>query len=197
MSTTQRKMTSASVKAIMSKRTIVTNEHVGHKVKITVQGDGNVIDVKDKAGELVMSAVEEGTVLQKKIFNCRAASALAMRNPRNIEFLKAGLAAEKAGDAEGAHENFNKYLNATQISFGVLLPSNTAEKIGNGQEIAAVVERVDTENGSLLTLDSSTISMVAPTTLSAAAFDLSDFIEEEEETPAPVVKAPKAKASKA
>lgn len=173
-----RLLTSASVKSIMSKRDLVPSASVGRKVVLTVQGNGNVIDVKDKDGKPVLSSIpgQEGTILQKKIFNVKANSEVAMRNERTRNHFIAGMTAEKQGDAELASEEFNTYLNGTQMSFGILLPSATADALSNGVDIAAKVIKVDTDNGSLLTIDPSTISVKEPDFLDAGTtFSLEDF----------------------
>lgn len=192
--TTQRKLTQAGVKGIMTKRIMVPANAVGKRVKFLVQGNGNTVDVKNKEGDFVTSTIPgyEGTVLQKKIFNLRANSAVAMSNTRNRQYLIDALKAEKAGDAEKAHELFNEYLNSTQMSFGILLPSNIADKLSAGVEIAATVTEVTTENGSLLTIDPSTISIVEPEVYGSTSFDMSDFIEDDEEEPVEVEEAVKA-----
>lgn len=191
MNTTQRSMTSTSVKAIMQKRSTIPATAEGQRVKFLVQGNGNVIDVKDKEGKLVLSSIPgyEGTVLQKKIFNLRANSAIAMQNERTRGYILNALKAEKAGgkitlDVDGkpveftASDLFNDYLNSTQMSFGILLPSTIADKLASGVEIAATVVKVDTDNGSLLTIDPSTISIVEPEVYGATAFNLADFMED-------------------
>lgn len=191
MNTTQRNMTSASVKAIMSKRSTIPETAVGKRVKFLLQGNGNTIEVKDKDGELVMSSIPgyEGTVLQKRIYNLRANSAVAMHNQRTRQYLIDALAAEKAGEGAKAHELFNEYLNATQMSFGILLPATIVEKLASGVEIAATVTRVDTDNGSLLTIDPSTISIVEPESYGSVEFNLEDFAKEIKE---PAAEEPKA-----
>ena len=170
-------MTSTSVKSIMNKRSTIPAEAENKRVKFLVQGNGNVIDVKDKEGEFVMSTIPgfEGTVLQKKIFNLRANSGVAMASERNRQYLIDALKAEKSGDTAKADELFNQYLNSVQMSFGVLLPSAIADKLASGVEIAATVVKVTTENGSLLTIDPSTISIVEPETYGTTAFNLEDF----------------------
>ena len=177
MSTQKRLMTSASVKSIMSKRITVPAEASNKRATFTIQGDGNVIDVKDKDGELVTSTIPgyEGTVLQKKIFNLQANSAIAMANPRTRQFIIDGLKAEKAGDSAKADELFNSYLNGAQMSFGVLLPSAVVDQLKKGVEIAARVVTVTTENGSLLTIDPSTITIMEPERYGATTFNLEDF----------------------
>lgn len=186
--TTQRKRTQAGVKGIMTKRILVPANAVGKRVKFLVQGNGNIVDVKNREGELVTSTIPgyEGTVLQKKIFNLRANSAVAMSNTRNRQYLIDALKAEKAGDQEKANELFGEYLNATQMSFGILLPSAIADKLSAGVEIAATVTEVTTENGSLLTIDPSTISIVEPEVYGSTSFDMNDFIEDEEDEKDPV-----------
>lgn len=175
-------MTSASVKSIMSQRTLIPTSSVGKRVKVSVQGNGNTIDVKDSEGEFVQSATEPGTVLQKRIFNCKANSQLAMLNTRNRETLQAALKAEKDGNLDKASELFSEYLNKTQVSFGVLLPSATAGKLSNNVEIAAEVQEITTEKGSLLTLNPSTISIVEPEAFGKTVFNLADYEEAPAET---------------
>lgn len=189
MSTQTRTIDLASVKSIMTKRILVPSDAEGKLVKMFIQGNGNIVDVKNKEGELVTSSVkgQEGVVLQKKIFNLRAASQLAMSNPRNRQFLIDGLAAEKAGDTAKAHELFNAYLNATQVSFGVILPSPIAEKLSTGVQVQAVIAKVTTENGSLLTIDSSTLSVVAAENYGTATFDLDDFMTAKETTASEII----------
>lgn len=181
---TARKMTSQSVKAIMNQRVLIPETAVSKRVKLAIQGNGNTIDVKDKDGNFVASAADPNLVLQKRIFNCKANSGLAMGSERNRKLLKDAIAAEKAGDADKAHELFNEYLNRVQLSFGILLPSAVVEKLASGVEIAASITKVTTENGSLLTIDPSTISVVEPETYGKTTFSLEDFAGDEDETPA-------------
>lgn len=173
-------MTIASVSAIMKKRSTIPAEAENKRVRFLIQGNGNVIDVLDKEGNPVTSTIEgyEGTVLQKKIFNLRANSGVAMSNSRTRQYLLDGIKAEKAGDKEKAHELLNQYLNSAQMSFGVLLPSAVADKLTSGMEIAAQVVKVTTENGSLLTIDPSTISIVEPEVYGATTFNMEDFVAE-------------------
>jgi hypothetical protein len=170
---------SASVKAIMNRRNLTKTSKVGENEVFTIQGDGNVIDVRNAAGELVTSTIPgyEGTVLQKKIFNTKSNSQLAMSNERTRNYLIDGLKAEKAGDKEKAHELFNKYLNACQVSFGVLLPSPVADTLVSGSRIAADIALVTTENGSLLTIDTSTIMVKQAGIQDKTTFNLEDFEE--------------------
>jgi hypothetical protein len=178
---TQRNMTLQSVKSIMNKRTLIPQEAVGKRVKLAIQGNGNTIDVKDKEGKMVASIVDPSLVLQKTIFNTKANSGLAVSNERNRQILKDAVAAEKAKDFEKAHDLYNQYLNATQLSFGILLPSSIIAKLASGVEIAATVEQVTTDNGSLLTIDPSTISIVEPEVYGKTTFDMEAFMDEAEE----------------
>jgi len=177
MTTEQRPMTRSSVNSIMKKRIAIPTDAVGHKVKFTIDGNGNVQDVKNKAGELVISTIAgyEGTVLQKKIFNLKAYWTSALTNERNRQFLKDAILAEKAGDTQKASELYRQFLNATQMSFGILLPSSVADRLAKGVEISATVEKVTTENGSLLTIDASTISIIEPKVYGTTSFDSDDI----------------------
>lgn len=191
MNTTQRRMTAASVKAIMQKRITIPAEAAGKKVQLTVQGTGNVINVLDKDGKEVESLTEPGTKLQKKIFNVKANSAIAQQNPRNKEYLMNGLKAEKLG-ADGevfgllrgeekmwpAHDWYNAYLNAVQISFGILLPNKVADKLSDNTDISGRVDLIETENGKLLTIDGSSISVLEPEVYGTTSFDLNELMGE-------------------
>jgi hypothetical protein len=177
---TQTQVTKKMVQSIMSNRNQVTEQHVGKKLKLTIVGGGSPAqDVKTKDGELVQSVVETGTVAQKVIFNLNASSSIAMANPINRQLLKDGVNADIAGEAEVAHENFRKYLNATQISFSVFTTDRVLDKLGDRVDITAEIVKITTENGSLLTIDPKTIKVVeydAPSKV-AFSFDL------DEETP--------------
>lgn len=191
---TKTPMTSSSVKAIMTKRSLVATASVGKSIFLTIQGNGNVIDVIGKDGQPVMSSIkgQEGIVLQKHIFNCKAASQLAMADPFVQGLFKSGLAAEKAGGsfigkltrdpnevaaAHTADEYFSEYLNRTQVSFGVLLPSTKVDNLSDGVEIAAKVQEITTDNGKLLTIDASSIRVVEPDVAPTVSFDMSMFEE--------------------
>lgn len=169
-----------SVQTIMNTRVLITNEMIGKRVRLLIQGNGNVIDVTRKDGSIVTSTVpgHEGTVLQKKIFNVRANAARSMKTPLQLEDLRAALAAEKAGDTAKASELFNKYLNRAQISFAILLPSPLESKLANGVEIAGTIQLIETDNGSLLTIDPSTISVVDPEVAGRTTFSLEDIFAE-------------------
>lgn len=199
MNTTRRLMTLASVKSIMQGRIAIPADAEGRTFSFTVQGDGNVIDVKNKAGELVESVVEPGTVLQKKIFNTRANSQLAMSSSRTQSYLAEGRKFEAAGDAVKADEAYNNFLNACQITVGILLPSAIAGKLANGIRFSGTVTKVTTENGSLLTVDPTSIAVLAPEIASKTVFNIEDFEAPASETPEEIaarLKAEKANAKK-
>lgn len=178
---TRQLLTMASVAAIINKRTPIAESNVGRSTVLTIQGRGNVLDVLNKEGEFVVSA-STGEILQKKIFNCKAVSRLALKNERNVKLMQDGIAYEKAGDAAKADECYVEFLNKVQLSFGVLLPSAVADKLDNGVEISAKIQRVDTEKGSLLTLDSSTIAIKEPDVITDSVnFNLDAFMPKTEE----------------
>ena len=178
----QRAITSQSLKKIMEKRVTIPASAASKAVKVYIQGDGNIIDVRDKNGDVVTSTIpgEEGTVLQKKIFNLKANSGVALTNAAVRQLIIDGLAAEKAGDVYKADELFTEYLNKTQMSFSVIIPNAVASRLGNNVQIAGQVQLITTDNGSLLTLDPSTVSVVEAETFSATEFNLNDFMAAEE-----------------
>jgi len=181
----QRLINMASVKAIIQQRIAVPESAVGgKKILLTIQGDGTVLDVQDKKGNYVASAADPDLVLQKKIFNVKANSVLAMGLKVNKDLLAAGVAAEKAGEAEEAHKHFSAYLNAVQISFNILLPNRLEAKLADGVDISARVQKITTDNGSLLTIDPTTISVMEPEVLGKTAFSFDEFMPTAEETPA-------------
>lgn len=200
MAQTNRDINLASVKSIMQKRALITNEMVGKLVEAFIQGNGNTIDMKNGNGELVESVVEPGTVARKTIYNLKANSALAMQNERNRNILRAGATAEKTGakvkfdlgDGEkeySATELLSTYLNRVQLSFSVVLPSSIVANLGNGVLIKAIVQRIDPtperkaaepNAAPVLTIDPSTISLVAAQALSATTFDIDDILGEDE-----------------
>lgn len=173
MANNARILTAKSVQSIMNKRVLVSKSKEGVKVLLTVQGDGNWMDVTDKEGNFVMSATDSGVILRKKIFNLQATSEIATKNPIFVKLLIDGLKAERAGKADEASDFFNEYLNKTQLSFSVLDNQAVLTKIVNGVEIAAKIQLVTTDNGELLTIDPSTISIKEPEILKTTVFDLS------------------------
>jgi len=198
MSQQARLINMASVKAIMQQRIAVPETVIGgKKILFTIQGNGTQLDVQDKEGNYVSSAADPEVILQKKIFNVRANSVLAMGLKINRDLLAAGVAAEKAGDLETAHENFSKYLNAVQISFNILLPNKLEPKLSDGVEISARVQKITTDNGSLLTLDPATITVVEPEYLGKTTFSFDEFMPAEEEIPAAEAQTPAAESLKA
>lgn len=164
-----------SVKSIMNNRVLIPQSAPGKKFRLDVQGDGTIVDVINKVGEAVLSTIagEEGTLLRKKIFNVRANSEIAMKSARNVQSLRDGVAAEKLGNMQAAHEAFNAYLNSCQISFGIILNSTggIVDQLSNGVEIAATITRINTDNGSLLTIDPKTIAIMAPEVAGKTSFD--------------------------
>ena len=169
-----RPSTLASVQNIMNSRRLVTEDMAtnGRLVVFTVRGKGTVLPVKTKAGDDVPAADGSGEQLMKRIFNVVANSQLAINNKRNQDLLRAGYAAEQAGDTAKAEELYNEYLNAIQVSFNVLSTSSAFNKITDGDQIKASVAKVTTENGSLLTLDAKSIAVVAPEMAGATKVDL-------------------------
>lgn len=175
------------VAAIMNSRLLITTASIGRTVLLAIQGNGNTLEVKDKNGDNVASYDGSGEIFEKKIFNCKANSEIAMRNPINKQTLRDAVASEKAGNVEKAAELYNTYLNKVQLSFNIPLPSKLADRLGDRDDIAAKVQEIKTEKGSLLTIDPKTIKVMEPTVLATTKFSL-DMDDEDEEDVDDVIK---------
>jgi hypothetical protein len=167
-----RKLNLDAVKNIFNSRANVTKGLVGKRVILTVQSPGTEIEVKNKEGENVMEAGTDDTLLMKKIFNCKANSAVAIANDRNREILKSANELEKSGSIDKAHDGYNDYLNKVQLSFSVLSTQSIFNKIQQGCEVAGQVQLISTENGEILTLDPKTITVQEPERVGSSSFDM-------------------------
>lgn len=184
----QNPLNSKAVKGIMQKRILIAESHVGKRIFLTVQGNGTVIDVTNAKGELVQSVREPGTVLQKKIVNFRANSAVAMANPDNRKLLFDAITAEKAGDTQKADELFSSYLNKVQISYGLLLPATISDQLTSGCDISAKIQKITVKNadgsvkGHIFTLEDGSINIMAPEVAGMTSFSFPDEEEDDETT---------------
>lgn len=171
--------------AFFNSRGLVKVAHVGKRFKFFVSTNGNIIDVTDKEGNMVREINNADVVLRKKIFNIKANSEAAVLAAPNAQLRRDALAAEKAGDAEKASELFNQFLNKVQFSFSVLSTSKLFDTLTGGMEITAEVQEVVTDNGKLLTLDPSSITIVETESIGKNSNTMlwtGDEPEEEEET---------------
>lgn len=166
---------------LMTKRGLVDESMVGRKYIFTIRGNGTVVDVKTKEGELVQSVVEPGTVFQTRIFNLQAKSAIALKNPANHVLAAAGIAAERMGNYEEADKQYQAFLNATGVSFNIPTTNRLTDRLGDQVDIEAKVIKITTDNGSLLTIDSSTIRVIEPEVLSTSVFSFDVFAPKVEE----------------
>lgn len=148
-----------SVQNIINSRATITEQMEGSFQVLTVRGNGNIIPVKTKDGELVPAADGSGVMLEKRILNCVCNSGIAMKNERNQATLREAYAAEKAGNLDKAAELYNTYLNKTQVSVSVLSTSALFNKIQDGDQVKGKVQKITTENGSILTLDPKSLSI--------------------------------------
>lgn len=165
--------TSKTVLSFMNSRTLIQATDEGKRVQLVVRGNGSQPqDVKTKDGVLVRSVVDTDLVFQVIIFNTNSNSGIAMMNDLNKTLLKEGMVAEKTGNKELAHAKFNEFLNAVAVSFNVPTTSSILEKLQDRVHIAATVVKITTPNGSLLTIDPKSISVLAPEKLVATAFTL-------------------------
>lgn len=146
-----------AVQNIISKRKTIRLSDINSLIKVHIQSNGGTtLPVTDKSGMPVMGS--NGQPLYKTIYNVAANSQIAMTNERNRKLLSDAVQAESAGEMVQATELFNKYLNAIQVSFNVLLTGANPVKFGKNDQIKATVQLITTENGQLITLDK--VSMV-------------------------------------
>lgn len=181
-------ITSKQVLAFMNSRTLIQSSDEGKRVQLVVRGNGTDIIVKNKDGEAVQSVIEPGTAFEVRIFNTNSNSSIAMGNDRNKMLLKEGLTAEKAGNKELAHEKFTAFLNAVAVSFNIPVTSSIVSKLADRVHIAGTVVKITTPNGSLLTIDPKSISVLNPEKLSATSFVLP--VDETEESTDVVISTP-------
>lgn len=179
MAQARRLLTRQSVINIMNQRMTAPESLVGKSVALTIEGNGAIFDVVTKGGELVASVAGDGTNFQKKIFNTKANSGIAMSNVRNAEFKAAGRKAELSGQAEEADKQYQAFLRAVQLDFSVPTTNPIVDKLSNGVEISAKLLKITTDNGVLLTIDPATIRVLDPVVLAKTTFSFDD-----EESPA-------------
>lgn len=173
------KFTVKTLEAIFNKRKMASSALVGRKIVVTIQGDGNVVDAQDASGNPVPSV--NGGILQKRVFNTRANSEVAVRNQRNRDILAQIKIANKSGDENKVDELVNEYLNKVQLSFNVLSGSAFFEEgvLQNGAEISATLQEITTPKGSFMTLDPSSISVLKPATLGESKFSFDMDLEDD------------------
>jgi hypothetical protein len=116
------------------------------------------------------------TPLNKRIYNIRANSQMAMQNKRNQDILHAAVKAEAEGKTEEASALLNDYLNKTQASFSYLLNPGTANKeFYDGQLVEGEVSQVTTDKGTTVVLENVRAVLVAKVG-ATPAFTLSDLL---------------------
>ncbi len=160
MTTNRRPLNSEAAEKIFNKRAgvkAIEPKDIGKRDNFRVNGPGNDIDVKDKDGNFVMSVVEPGKILRKRIYNVTAVSMVALANPLIMDLYKQAQAEEAAGNTESASQLYNEFLNKCTISFGVLHPLPTEfQTLTKGDIVKGTVDMLTPEKdgtkGNLITL---------------------------------------------
>jgi len=166
-----------AVENIMSKRGKLDASLEGRKVRFTVTTNGNpFIVVRKNTGEVVESIVEPGTPFEKMIYNLDANSSLAMANKLNWAIAADATKLEAAGDFAGAHAKYNEFLNKMQVSFSIPVTNPIWRQIGRNVDIEGRVQKITTANGSLLTLDPTSIRVIQAAELAKTGFSFDDFL---------------------
>lgn len=173
-STTRRLIDTKGFMAILNKRKTLKTTHIGAQVVLTVQGTGQFLP---KGYQYAGPTGARENMFDRTIYNLQANSQLSMLRPETKKILNEAIKAESAGDMETATDLFNEYLNAIQVSFSVIEPSN--RKFNSGDMVTAVVADVLAASGErqLVVND---VRYKAPLNVEATAFELSDLLFEEE-----------------
>jgi hypothetical protein len=153
---------------INKKRKTLKLSHVGEQVTLTISGDRD-----GNAGTFIAADPAKNQPFDKIVYSVRASSILKMSNPANRELFTKGVQAESAGNLEEAHEYYQQYLNAIQMSFNVI--AGRGRQYRKGDAIKAKLILVDTKSGSkALALDE--VEYQAPIQVEATEFDVTDLI---------------------
>lgn len=171
----QRAVDSKLVIAIMSKRALLKLSDAGSLMQFIIQG---VPQFLPKGHKYVTNGVARENGFDRTIYNLRASSAIAMAD--NKALFSEALKAEGAGEVEKAHDLFNDYLNATQISFSIIENDRgTTRKFQNGDVVKAIVGTAinQTTNATSIIVDN--VVAVAAVTAAPVRFSVEDLMAEE------------------
>lgn len=157
--------------AILNKRITVTPADAGSSLQLSIQGSGQFLA---KGHKYTVAGAERENGFDRTIYNVRASSSLLMTLADNKRLFTDGMKAESTGDAQAAHDLFNAYLNATQLSFSVIMPSSRVYH--SGDDIKARITSVVSLAG-VTSLQLDDVSYVAPKVKLATKFEVSDLIE--------------------
>lgn len=171
---TRRLIDTKGFMAILNKRKTVKLTHVGNQVVLTVQGTGQFLP---KGYKYQGPAGATENLFDRTIYNLQANSQLSMLRAENKAILTDAIKAESTGDMESATDLFNDYLNAIQISFSVIEPSN--RKFASGDQVTAIVAEATNAAGErqLVVND---VRYKAPVSIEATTFALSDLLAVED-----------------
>lgn len=160
---------SRSAIAILNRRTTVTPAHVGSSLRLAIQGTGQFLP---KGHKYAVNGQETENQFDRTIYNLKASSSLLMafNKPLFTEAMKA----ESAGDVNKAHDLFNSYLNAVQLSFSVIEPSS--RKFSSGDDVKAHVQMATSKAGNQ-SIQVDSVSYIAPVVVAPSKFDVTDLIE--------------------
>lgn len=194
MATIKNPLTLASIKNITAKYGVVKSSNVGDVMKHTIESVSNPFDVKNGAGELVSEYGNSDSILRKKIVTFKAISEVG--HAYAAKLIAEAFAAEKAGDADAAHELYQEYLNKARFSTSILSTEPGFElDLQRGDRVSVEVEEYEGEKGNILRGTGKTLRVIAP--VEAAKANLDSFftsIEDSYVEPAPVIEPAKATA---
>ena len=168
---TGRKLDSKAFSAILGARKLIKLEHIGRQVSLFIQGKGQYLP---QGYQFAGATGLTENAFSRTIYNVAANSQLAMLRPENKAILTEAMKAESAGDTDAAHDLFNEYLNAVQVSFSVIEPSN--RQFTSGNNVTAIVAEYTNPNTQVRSLVINDIRYVPPVELEAVKFSITDLI---------------------
>lgn len=169
-----RKVDSKLAISIINRRATLKVTDAGRLMQFIVQGGGQFLP---KGHKWMTGDVERENQFDRTIYNLKANSAIAMQANKGL-FTEA-LKAESAGDTDKAHDLFNEYLNAIQISFSVIDNGNgRSARFNNGSVVKAIVGTSVSALTNATSIIVDNVSEVVAEVAAKTTFSIDDLMEE-------------------
>lgn len=172
--------TQEAAQDVIRSRAEISSAHIDQFTVLTVSGNGSLMDVRTKAGELVPSADGTGAVLRKKVFNTKCNNAMAASSRYFKDLFKKAHRFEVAGNMVEAEKAYKELLNGIQVDFAILDNHKLFHTIQDGDQVKGKIIEVRSENGySVLTFDPKTISIMKPLAAGKSTIDFTMAISDD------------------
>lgn len=160
------------INILNNKRTTITPKEIGKLIRAYVQGTPQFFA---KGSLYTTNGVERENALDRMIYNLTLTDAAKMTKKENRQLFTDAVKAESAGEIEKAHELYNEFLNAVQMTFSVIDNAST-RRFTRGEYVQGVVgTAVNGITGDVaLILDN--VVAVAAEQVAATKFSVSDFL---------------------